>query len=120
MTCSDVSCLGRSRPDGAGFSPSKLVTKRRSEIVDVRSLADGEAGEVREKRRVCPLAARVGCDAREVQNCCCRVLVNGQVVRNEARASSKRVTGCGEPGVDRPQSTKRPSEGFTEATVGEQ
>jgi molybdenum cofactor guanylyltransferase len=69
----------------------------------------------------------VGCDASEVQDRCGRVVVNGQVVRNEARASSKRVTGCGEPGVDRRQSTEGRIQrlrlsrqgGFTQATVGE-
>jgi molybdenum cofactor guanylyltransferase len=69
----------------------------------------------------------VGCDASEVQDRCCRVLVDGQVVRNEARASSKRVTGCGEPGVDRRQSTKRrilrlrlsQPRSLTQATAGE-
>jgi hypothetical protein len=97
---------GRGEP-GLRFSASVKVAKCCGEIVDFCSLADGEAGEEREKRRVCPLAARVGCDASEVQNCLSCVLLDGQVVKNEARGSSKRITGCGEPGVDRRQSTRR-------------
>ena len=108
------------------------VAKRCSEIIDVRSVSNGKAGEVGEKWRVCPLAARVGCDASEVQDRLCRVLVDGQVVRDEARGSSKRITGCGEPGVDRRQSTRWlntpplasrsprcPAERFVDAVVGE-
>jgi hypothetical protein len=63
------------------------------EIVDFCSLADGETGEIREKRRVCPLAARVGCDASELQYCRRQGLVDREVVRSEARVSSKRITG---------------------------
>ena len=48
-------------------------------------------------------------DASEVQDGRCCVLVDGQAIRNEARGSSKRITGFGEPGVDRRESTRQPS-----------
>ena len=75
------------------LSVSVHVAKYCGEIVDLCSLADGKAGEIREKRRVCPLAARMGCDASELQYCRRQGLVNREVFRSEARVSSKRITG---------------------------
>jgi molybdopterin-guanine dinucleotide biosynthesis protein A len=43
----------------------------------------------------------VRCDASEVQDGRCCVFVDSQAIASEARGSSKRITGCGEPGVDR-------------------
>lgn len=69
------------------------VAKCCGEIVDLCSLADGKAGEIREKRRVSPLAARVGSDASELQYCRRCGLVDRELVRSEARGLSKRITG---------------------------
>jgi len=75
------------------ISGSVHVAKCCGEMVDLCSLADGKAGEVREKRRVCPRAARVGCDASELQYCRCCGLVDCELVRRQARGMSKRITG---------------------------
>jgi hypothetical protein len=66
------------------------VVKCCGEIVDFCSLTDGEAGEIREKRRVCSRAARVGCDASKLQHCRRCAFVEREVARNEARGWSKR------------------------------
>jgi hypothetical protein len=90
----------------ATWSTSPSAADRFGEVVDVGSSGDGDAGEVREERSVCPLVAGVRGDARKVEECRCRVFVDREVLGRDSGGFGERVTGCGEPGVDQGESTR--------------
>jgi hypothetical protein len=72
---------------------SARLAQSRSEVVEIRSSRDGETGEIRKKRRIRSLAARVGSKARDVQDRRRRVLVDGEVLAGEPGNSGELVTG---------------------------